>query len=385
MPQGPAQLSASTLLNHHILVVDDEPANLMVMKCTLQSQFQVTCVESGEAALEVLAAQPVSVLLADQRMPGMSGVDLCEAVHSEYPEVERLILTAYGDSKILIDAINRGRVSRFLLKPWNAAELAFTLRETIWRIEIRSSLRSQREAGSGLDKVAAMKLGAVGVVHDMANTLQPLLLEAREQTQELDEAEPDLARLRLSNHRMLQGLEHLSALHHSLVPNGGRTSHELLLPLIDACLELVKADPRATFVELSSACAENLVVCGGAIHIKRVISNLVLNSVQALYEANRGGRVRVEVSVGSGDQVWLRTIDDGPGVAENMLSKLFAPGSTSREDQGGSGLGLAICAQLAASWGGALSLEYSSDGGTAFLVELSRSGKGGDHEDEDSA
>ncbi len=376
MPQGPAQLTAETLLNHHILVVDDEEANLMVLKLTLQSHFRVTCVTSGEEALQVLARGPVSVLLADQRMPGMSGVDLCEAVHHEFPEVERLILTAYGDSEVLVDAINRARISRFLLKPWNASELTFALREVVWRIEVRTQLQRQIELGAGSDKVTAMRLGAAGVLHDMANTLQSLLPDAREQEDLLAESLPDLVRLRSHNNRILRGLEHLQALHLSASPQKSRNAVEQLRPLIDACLELVRSDPRATFVEFSMDCREDLAIYGRQTSIKRVISNLVMNSVQALYEANRSGRVSVEVSVGSEDRAWLRVIDDGPGVPLQMRERLFSPGHTSREDRGGCGLGLAICRELSRSWGGTLSLEYSSDGGTAFLVELSRSMEG---------
>ena len=86
---------------------------------------------SGREALEILAREPVAVLLADQRMPEMSGSELCATVKQRFPDVIRMILTAYSDIGSVVEAINGGQVSRYFIKPWREEELADAIRAGI--------------------------------------------------------------------------------------------------------------------------------------------------------------------------------------------------------------------------------------------------------------
>src|SRR5512139_2325681 len=127
MPDAPAS----------ILVVDDEPASVNLLRITLGMDFTVHTATDGEAALEVLAAQPdIGVAIIDQRMPGMSGTELIQRTVEPYPHLIRIILTGYTDIESLIQAINAGRVYRYLTKPWNRDELLATVRQglEVWRL-----------------------------------------------------------------------------------------------------------------------------------------------------------------------------------------------------------------------------------------------------------
>src|SRR5688572_7546072 len=106
-----------------ILFVDDEPQNLVVFRYAMEEHFTVLTAPSGPAALQILQQQQVAVLLADQRMPEMTGVELCAAAREMQPEAVRIIITAYADIHAAIDAINKGAVSRYLVKPWRNEEL----------------------------------------------------------------------------------------------------------------------------------------------------------------------------------------------------------------------------------------------------------------------
>ncbi|PSB47558.1 adenylate cyclase, partial [filamentous cyanobacterium Phorm 6] len=107
-----------------ILVVDDEPDNLDLLYRTFHRDYKVFRAESGPAALEILAKEgEVAVIISDQRMPKMSGTEFLSLTAAQYPDVIRIILTGYTDVEDLVEAINAGKVFKYVTKPWDAEEL----------------------------------------------------------------------------------------------------------------------------------------------------------------------------------------------------------------------------------------------------------------------
>jgi two-component system response regulator HupR/HoxA len=113
-----------------ILVVDDEPASVNLLRITLGMEYTVYTATDGAAGLNLLAQRPeIALAIVDQRMPGMSGTEFIQQTIEPYPNLIRIILTGYTDIESLIDAINAGRVYRYLTKPWNKDELIATVRQ----------------------------------------------------------------------------------------------------------------------------------------------------------------------------------------------------------------------------------------------------------------
>lgn len=110
-----------------ILVVDDDALVLGLLRETLSAQFEVLTASSGNEALALLAGREVDVLLADQRMPGMTGVALAAKAREVRPHIVSVLLSAYADPKDFIAAINHGQVFRFISKPWDHHDLVLTL------------------------------------------------------------------------------------------------------------------------------------------------------------------------------------------------------------------------------------------------------------------
>lgn len=126
--------------DYPILVVDDEPENLQAFRLNFRDTFTVDTCESGEAALRLLRERPYAVLISDQRMPGMSGIDLLQRTVREHPHLVRLILTGYTDQDSLIQAINQGRIYHYVTKPWQRDDLVLTLKRAIesWALAARN-------------------------------------------------------------------------------------------------------------------------------------------------------------------------------------------------------------------------------------------------------
>jgi DNA-binding NtrC family response regulator len=114
---------------HPILVVDDEPEILFSLRGLLRREFEVHTAQSGAEALELLHQHPIHVIMSDQRMPEMTGVELLRRARGECPEAIRIVFTGYADIKAVIDAINEGQIYRYLTKPWDPDELRALLHQ----------------------------------------------------------------------------------------------------------------------------------------------------------------------------------------------------------------------------------------------------------------
>ncbi|AKG21914.1 response regulator [Calothrix sp. 336/3] len=115
-----------------ILVVDDEPDNLDLLYRTFYRDYKVLRANSGPAALEMLAKEgDVSVIISDQRMPMMSGTEFLSLTATQYPDIIRIILTGYTDVEDLVEAINAGKVFKYVTKPWEAEELKTVVRQAL--------------------------------------------------------------------------------------------------------------------------------------------------------------------------------------------------------------------------------------------------------------
>jgi DNA-binding NtrC family response regulator len=104
----------------HILVVDDEPLNLQVFEYNFGDEFPLLYAANATEALAALDAHPVAVIIADHRMPGMLGLDLLALVADRHPTAVRILLTAHTDVPLLVDAVNREVLFRYIAKPWDA-------------------------------------------------------------------------------------------------------------------------------------------------------------------------------------------------------------------------------------------------------------------------
>jgi two-component system response regulator AtoC len=111
------------LKRYPILVVDDEQDNLDAFRFNFRKAFDILSATSGPEALEILATHDVGVIITDQRMPKMTGLELLREAKEVRPEMVGIILTAFTDVDVLIEAINLGQVYRYITKPWDAKEM----------------------------------------------------------------------------------------------------------------------------------------------------------------------------------------------------------------------------------------------------------------------
>jgi len=129
-------------MSHTILFVDDEVNILKAVKRLLRHEpWEVLTAPRPHEALKLLDTAEVQVVISDQRMPDMSGVDLLAAVRERHPDIVRMMLTGYTEINVAVEAINRGEIFRLITKPWNDEELKATLRQALDHWDLKEEIK----------------------------------------------------------------------------------------------------------------------------------------------------------------------------------------------------------------------------------------------------
>jgi response regulator RpfG family c-di-GMP phosphodiesterase len=125
-----------------VLFVDDEVNILKAVQRLFRNEpFRVLAASRAREALELLENESPQVVVTDQRMPEMSGVDLLSAVRERHPDVVRMMLTGYTEIDVAVEAINRGAIYRLITKPWNDEELKATIRQALEQHELKREIK----------------------------------------------------------------------------------------------------------------------------------------------------------------------------------------------------------------------------------------------------
>ena len=362
-----------------VLYVDDDRANLLAFRAIAEPTYEVVVARSGDEALLLISQNPdIAVLMADQRMPGMSGIDLCERVQSSHPDIVRMLVTAYSDLQAAIAAINRGHVSRYLNKPWNSEELLATLRDAVERYRLKATVQELQVRIAQSERLYALGVLTASIGHELRTPLSIVsanvqfahraLLDAKSSqgtkhhAAALQEVEAALIDAEEGAQRLIDIAD--SILLSSRSEPGDREPVDLA-HVLHSVLRLTRSEAthRARLLIAQSAKPR---IYGSATRVGQVLLNLVLNALQALpdrpIERNevklaldeRDGRAIVEVA------------DNGIGIESANLAHIFDPFFTTKKK--GTGLGLAISKQIIEEMGGQIQVESRPGHGTRFRI-----------------
>jgi signal transduction histidine kinase len=378
-----------------IVYVDDERPNRIVFEQAFGRQFHLKAVADGNAALEILASQDVAVVVTDMRMPGMSGDELLRIVKDRWPATIRVVITAFSDIEPILTAINEGLVARYLVKPWERAEVEQLLR---WGLEAwafgRESAALQRRLLE-TERLATLGSIAGAVVHDLNQPLIGLVMNAERLT-ELAMAAPALRRLLdgapVSDEErgdlgdlgeeladlatdLASGAAHLRNLISSLgqflraQPTDTTGIATDVLPIVRHAMAVCQdIAVRARGLILYEGPSELPLVRVSATELTQVLINLVANAAQAVLARGRSDG-RVTVLARAADQtVNLQIRDDGVGMSAEVLAKVGTPFFTTRRE--GTGLGLAQCQRLIGKAGGTFKIVSEVGVGTTVNIAL---------------
>jgi len=172
-----------------ILYIDDEQDNLTVFYSTFRRHFEVHLAASGKEGLELMKKHDMHLVIADQRMPEMTGIEFLEKIIPEYPDCVRMVLTGYSDVEAIIQAINKGRVYRYVTKPWQKDELKITIEQALETFQLKRQNRrlvtDLQEANQTLEKKVKERTKEITDSIQYASRIQNALLTPGEELDEL--------------------------------------------------------------------------------------------------------------------------------------------------------------------------------------------------------
>jgi len=352
--------------------------------------FDVFATTDYKQALACLEQEPVKVILSDQKMPDISGVEVLRQVKEIKPAVLRILFTGYADIQVAEDAINQGEVYRFINKPWDDTVLKATIKEAIERFDLlehnrqlteqikeqneellslnqklQNMYEAQRSFSSTVSHELKTPLAAIKMAIDIIMSETPGALNGQ-QKDFLQKAKNNVDRLG----RLVHDILSLTRL------ESGKTK-----------LELIEGDLAATIkdvVEIQSSVAsqKNIylkmekeealpAVAFDQDKIHQVLHNLISNAIKF---TEQGG---ITVSVAANNEknyVQVAVQDTGYGIAEADIPKLFNKfqqlGDPEKRKEGGTGLGLAICKEIVSQHQGKIWVESSAGKGSSFCFLL---------------
>jgi signal transduction histidine kinase len=368
----------------HVLFVDDEPENLAVFEAACADRFPVLTASSAAKGLELMRTHEVGVLLADQRMPGMTGLELLEQVQAQFPQTVRMLVTAYSDLNTAIDAINRGRVRRYLRKPWDHDELHATLAEALDLYQMAAKVSTLERRLVETERVYSLGVIAAGLARELKNPVGAMnanVVRAREIVRsvatttradtrgasvvraQLFDADEELAEALVGLGRILDVVRGIE-----LPTREGAEETADLTEVLRLTMRLVQTELR------SSASLELDVkpvppVAGSTAKLGQVVLNLLVNALQAMAWEPRSKKMLSIRLVPEDGWVRFEVADSGPGIPPDLLPHVFDPFSPAGRDRG-TGLGLAISRTIVEEIGGHIEAENRPTGGALFRIRL---------------
>lgn len=407
-----------------LLYVDDELENLTGFKFVFRKHYKIFVAQSAFEGLEIMRNNEIHLVITDQRMPKMTGIEFLEKIASSYPDVTRIILTGFSDVEAIIQAINKGRVYRYITKPWNKDELKVTIENAMEAYKLRKENKILVENLRGLneqlesyaqnlenkvkvrteqivkqkEEIELINNNLEDVVKERTAKLSDTLHQLAETNKELD------LFLYRSSHDLRSPLTSLMG----LVGLGGMTlkepeSHEIMAKMnhivtrMDKMLyrlqmvsyinttedtdepidfkkilhqiqteyaELIKANG----VDYKVHVQENIKYQAKPLLIKLILQNLIENAI--LFHGNHSPYAYIDVTQETDGWVTIEVKDNGTGIEERFANNIFDMYFRANENSQGNGLGLYVVKKAVEKLKGEINFETTWGKFTVFVIKL---------------
>lgn len=363
------------MTKHTILCVDDEIDNVDALERLFRKQFTVLKATSGKEALDILAQNPgpVSLIITDQRMPEMTGVEFLEKTLLSHPDTVRILLTGYTDLESVIMAVNKGQIFRYLTKPWDPVDLGNTVERAVEHYNLGQELKKKNaDLAKALEELKSLDVAKsnfmILINHELKTPLTSILSFSSL-----------LAESNLSDED-------------KLMVNRISKSADKLKNLVDDVLLVVRAETNQLKIDKQSVAfnqleeglpkdvtdlltkkqqrltskLEPLNVQADVRLIKQVVQRLIHNAAKFGDEASE---IHLE-SLRSGNCLRFLVSNKGPQLPASVISKITKPFYIDEDvmhHSSGTGLGLTICQSILKAHQSQLQFKNTDQGVMVFF------------------
>lgn len=377
-----------------ILYVDDEQENLQGFNYLLRRDFEVFLASSAKEGMEILRKHEIKVVLTDQRMPEISGIEFLEQILPEFPDIIRIIVTAYSDSDTILQAINQGKVYHFITKPWNNTELKNIIKRAVETYNLRRDklqlvsylqkvnveLSEAKEKAEESDKLKSSFLANIS--HEIRTPLNAIVGFSNLLISE--DTKPEIRKqfvsiIEDSSNDLLNIIEDILdtskielgfvSLYESVVD-----VHKLMcdLLLLYQNHNLLKEKP----IELSykyPKMTDKMPVFTDGLRLKQILTNILNNAVKFTERGNiEFGYEMVGEEGNQNLRFYVKDTGIGiPSEKQDYIFERFRKIETDKDNiYRGSGLGLYIARRLAKLLGGDITVKSKPNEGSVFTITI---------------
>lgn len=366
---------------YNILYVDDESSNLRIFKDTFRRKFNIYVATSAKEGIEIMDKHHIDLILSDQRMPEMTGVELLKYSFKKYPKTNRILITGYSDIKAIEDAINQARVFQYVQKPWNEKNLLEIISDALRVQELEEENEKQRQelikAKEKAEESDQLKTEFIyNLSHEIRTPMNGIigfstLLEMDEITE--SERKYYIKIIRNSTNQLLSIIDDILEISHlvtkqAIVKKDKVLVNELLSELHSVFNIKAKKNNIQLILDFGTL-NENYTILTDKARFYTIVSNLLDNAVKFTKE----GQIKFGCKIGDNNlKVYVK--DTGVGINSGNIDSIFQRFTQEAKEPstktGGLGLGLSIAYENAKLIDAQLSVKSVKGKGSTFYLTL---------------
>jgi len=350
-----------------ILFVDDEENNLSSFNAFFRREYEVYTAPNAAAGLKILDKVPVDIILADQRMPATSGIEFLEKTLQKYPDSIRVLITAQADINVVIDAINKGQITKYVKKPWEWPMLKMVIESCVELHEAKLELKNKNIELTKLND--ELNRFVYSISHDLRAPLMSILglvkvskLENHIKAPEhLEMIEKSVLKLDSYIRNIIDYYQNTRAEH---MPESFNFSD-----LINEIIEGLRNQDSSILFE--TEITQKSEFYGDTFRIKVIISNLISNAIK--YQNPDASENKVSINVKSDKSgAGILISDNGVGILQEHIDNIFkmffrAENSVQKP---GTGIGLYIVKEALSRIGGTIKVNSTPMVGSSFEIYI---------------
>ncbi|NEN25663.1 hybrid sensor histidine kinase/response regulator [Cryomorpha ignava] len=351
-----------------ILYVDDEVHNLSAFKASFRRDHDVHLANSANEAFTLLETISPQIIIADQRMPEVTGVEFFERLHAKNPDPIRILLTAYTSSQTVIEAVNKGQIDKYLVKPWNNDLMQSTLQTGFSMYEARVALRVKNEelrrTNSELNRFV------YSVSHDLRAPLMSMLglINLAKLEKEIDSQVQLFELMEKSVIKMDNYIQTTLDYYRNFKSEISIEAVQVEVLINDIIDSLKSYHPKCKINFIHTGAKE---LYSDRMRLKICLSNIISNAVK--YGRKNSDPYEINIQTNLTEEVYSVDVEDfGIGISEAELPKIYDMfyRSPKNKDSKSTGLGLYLVKEAIHRIKGQVTVDSVLGKGTRFKLTI---------------
>ena len=352
-----------------VLYHDDEEMNLHAFKASFRREFDIFTTTSAQDAVQHLNQNEVHVVISDQKMPDVSGVEFFEMIIPDFPDPARILLTGYSDLEAVIAAINKGQIFRYLTKPWDENDVRMSIKNgyDMWnsRVELRERHQALQTANEELEQFV------YSASHDLRAPLVSIKGLLQVAKQEPESNLPEYISL------IERSVNQLDGFVCDVIDYYQNRKTEVLLEVCDlhvlwcAVVDSIGGENGLQGLQISGVEALPSVQ-SDRLRWRMIFINVLTNAIR--FQDPAKSQATLDIAVQDKGDGWTFSFsDNGLGMNRQTVQQATEQFYRANRQGDGAGLGLHIVKQAAEALGGSLQLQSQPGIGTSVVVSVPKS------------